>query len=240
MRAAVVIGLDTLQPTLDGRSTAGDYGEAFAPGLLIRWWSLMTSGTETTTTQRFPRWAGPAAMLGGLLSASGVVLHSLAPEGCIGDECSVRAMREATGLVTGLQAVSAVLVAVGVIGLILVARRSGRSPRTVQSGLLFAAAGFLVLLSGVSIQVMLHGGDFAGMPYFVVTGMLSLTVGFVLIGIFILRSGVLPRWLGAALLFGAALLIAANEQTGAVLLAIPFALSIAATGYFMWTQKNGA
>jgi hypothetical protein len=46
-------------------------------------------------------------------------------------------------------------------------------------------------------------------------------------------SGVVPPWLGLALLGGALLLLATNEQTSAVLLAIPFGLAWTATRAFL-------
>lgn len=60
--------------------------------------------------------------------------------------------------------------------------------------------------------------------------------GWALIGVFIFRSGVLPRWLGIVLAASSVVLLAANEQTAAVLLVIPFGLAVAATGFFMWTH----
>lgn len=179
-------------------------------------------------------------MAGGLLGSLAVLLHSLEPTGCVGSACSAQPMRTASGVVTGIGSVAALLVLVGVIGLALMARQSGRSPRLMSVGLVFAAVGFLVLLAAVFIQAVVFGGNFSGMPYFVVTGMVVLIIGFVLIGIFILRSGVLPRSVGVFLVASSALLLAANEQTSAVLLAIPFQLAIATSGYFMWDRKRAS
>jgi hypothetical protein len=53
------------------------------------------------------------------------------------------------------------------------------------------------------------------------------------VGWTVLRSGILPTWLGVALLVSALLLPAANEQTSAVLLAIPFGLAWATTGLIL-------
>ena len=179
-------------------------------------------------------------MAGGLLGAVAVSLHSLEPSGCVGIDCVSQPMRTASGLVTGMGSMAALLVLVGVIGLAVMARRSGRSPKLMDIALVFAAVGFLVLLAAVFIQAALFGGSFSGMPYFVVVGMVALIVGFVLIGIFILRSAVLPRWVGVFLVASSALLLAANEQTSAVLLAIPFQLAIATAGYCMWDRKRAS
>lgn len=192
------------------------------------------------SSQLLLRLSGPAAMVGGLLGAVAVFLHSLQPTGCVGSECDAQPMRTASGLVTSIGAVAALLALVGVVGLTLMARRSGRSPKLMNAGLAFAAVGFLVLLAAVFIQAVFFDGDFSGMPYLVVVGMVALIIGFVLIGIFILRSGVLPRWVGVLLVVSSALLLAANEQTTAVLLAIPFQLAVATAGFFLWRRTNGS
>lgn len=193
---------------------------------------------DTSRTSLISRVAGPAALIGGLLGTVAVILHSLEPTGCVGTECAAQPMRSASGLVTGIGAAVALLVLLGLVGLTLMARHSGRSPKLMNIGLACAAVGFLVLLAAVLIQAAFFGGNFSGMPYLVVVGMVTLIIGFVLIGIFILRSGVLPRWLGVLLVASSVLLLAANEQTSAVLLAIPFQLAIATTGYFMLNQSR--
>lgn len=68
------------------------------------------------------------------------------------------------------------------------------------------------------------------MPVFVVPGLVALVVGLALLGWTILRSGILPKWLGAVLLFSAVLMLGTNEQTARVLLAAPFGLVWAAAG----------
>lgn len=200
----------------------------------------MTWETSSTVSSLFTRLAGPAAMIGGLLGSLAIFFHSLQPSGCVGSECGAQSMRTASGLVTGIGSVAALLVLIGIVGLTHMARQSGRPPKLMHTGLVCAAVGFLVLLAAVFIQAAFFGGDFSGMPYFVVVGMVALIIGFVLIGIFILRSGVLPRWVGVLLVMSSALLLAANEQTSAVLLVIPFQLAIASAGYFMWTAERQA
>lgn len=54
------------------------------------------------------------------------------------------------------------------------------------------------------------------MPYFVIPGLLAVIIGFVFIGILILRSGVLPLSLGVVLVVSSVALLAAKEQTWAV------------------------
>lgn len=184
------------------------------------------------------RLAGPFALAGGALGSLAILLHSLQPSGCVGSDCGAQSMRTASGLVTGLGSVAAILVLMGIVGLTFRARLSGRPPRLMHIGVGSAALGFLVLLAAVFLQAAFFDGDFSGMPYFVVVGMVALIIGFVLIGIFILRSEVLPRWIGVFLVVSSALLLVANEQTSAVLFAVPFQLAIASAGYVMWTADR--
>lgn len=192
---------------------------------------------QPSWSRRFPRWAGLAAMMGGLLGAVAIVLHSLQPEGCIGDQCAVQPMRTASETVMAFGSVATLLVLVGLLGLALMAKQSGRSPRLMTAGAACAVVGFLVLAAAVAVKAVFFDGNFAAMPYFVVTSMLVLIAGFVLIGSFVLRSRVLPQWLGIFLLASSIFLLAANEQTTAVLLAVPFVLGIATAGYFMWSNR---
>ena len=131
---------------------------------------------------------------------------------------------------------AALLVLIGIAGLTLMARQSPRFKKLAGSGLISAAAGLALLFLGALIQAALFDGDFPWMPLFIIPGVLGLIVGFVLIEVFVIRSAVLPRWLGVFLVASSLVLLAANEQTAAVLLAISFGLAVATVGFFMWNQ----
>lgn len=184
---------------------------------------------------QFPRWAGIAAMLGGVLLAAASFLHNLQPVGCVGLDCGTGNLRTATTLVTLTGVAASLLILVGIAGMTLLARRSSQDRRLANIALLVAVTGFLVLFTVSVIQAVFYGGDFPGMPFFVVPGLLAVVAGFLMMGLFILRSGVFPRWLGIFLMVSTFFLLVANEQTPAVLLAIPFGLAMAAAGYFMVT-----
>lgn len=196
------------------------------------------SSDNSFLTHEFPKWAGAAAMVGGALCVLAAFLHSLEPTGCIGLECETRPMRSGTEFVGLAGAVASLLILIGVAGLTMLARRSGGFTRLANAGLICAAAGFIWLFAGVLVQAIAFGGDFPWMPYFVIPGMLGVIAGLLLIGVFILRSGVLPRWLGILFIVSTIALVAANEQTAAVLLAVPFGLAMVAAGYFMWAGGN--
>ena len=68
---------------------------------------------------------------------------------------------------------------------------------------------------------------------------LALVVGFVLIGVAILRSGVLPRWAAGLLIVGTLALLGMNEQNTQVLMAIPFGVAWAVIGYVLWSRLGG-
>lgn len=187
-------------------------------------------------TRQLSRWAGVAAVLGGLLFVLAAVLHSMEPVGCIGLECETRAMRSAPGIVSILGLAASLFTLIGIAGLTLLTRQSGRHKRLADAGLISVTAGFTILLLGALIQTVFYGGDFPWIPFFVLPGTLGVIIGFVFIGVFILRSRVLPRWLGIFLGVSSVVLLAANEQTAAVLLAIPFGLAVATMGFFMWTS----
>ncbi|WP_461163637.1 hypothetical protein [Arthrobacter sp. R4-81] len=199
--------------------------------------AAMTLGNsqDRVWKKQIPRWTGVAAVLGGLLCGLAVFLHSLEPAGCIGLQCETREMRSATGIVPLISPVATILILIGIAGLTWVARQISRFKKLADGGVMCAFAGLAVLFLGGLIQAIFFNGDFPWMPFFVIPGLLAVITGFVLIGVFILRSGVLPRWLGIFLLVSSVLLLAANEQTAAVLLAIPFALAVATVGVFMWT-----
>lgn len=191
-----------------------------------------SSDNKASTTQ-FPKWAGAAAMLGGALCVLAAFLHNLQPSGCVGMDCETAAMRSTTGVVTSAGTAASLLILVGIAGMTSLARRTGQHRKLANAGLVTAAIGFVLLLAGGTIQTLLFAGDFPGMPFIVIPGLLAVVAGLVMIGLLILRSGVLPRWLGIFLVVSTIALLAANEQTPAVLLAIPFGLAMVAAGYFM-------
>lgn len=174
---------------------------------------------------------GACAILGGAAWATACVIHASQPSGCVGDtDCSRVAMREATYAASLLLAAAGALLVGSGGGVLWLIRRQGRLGRGAVLGAASAAVGVLLLVVAVTVQALFFDGDFALMPAFVVPGIALLAVGLALVGWSVLRSGVLPRWAGMSLALGAVLLLGANEQTDAVLLAVPFGLAWLATG----------
>lgn len=182
------------------------------------------------------RWGGLAAMLGGALWVIGTLVHASKPRGCIAEECAFRPMRESGVLDGTLMLLSLLLFAVGAMGLLILIRRSGRFGRVGKTGVLVGAAGGALLVIAGLIQAIFFGGDFPLMPFFVIPGVLALIVGFLLVGIAILRAGVLPRWVAVLIIVGALAMLGFNEQTWRALMAIPFGLAWIAVGYGLWSR----
>ncbi len=183
----------------------------------------------------FIRWSGLAAMVGGALWVVGTVIHASKSRGCIAEECAFRPMRESGALVGILTLLSVVLLAAGAAGLVILARRSGRFGKLGRAGMVVGAVGAALLVTATLIQAIVFGDDFPLMPHFVVPGLLSLVVGFVLVGVAVLRAGVLPRWVAALVIVGALFMLGTNEQTARVLLTIPFGVAWVAVGYALWS-----
>ena len=117
-------------------------------------------------------------------------------------------------------------------------KRRGHLGRAGIFGAALCAFGLAVLALAAIVQELFYEGDFWLMPAFVVPGVAALAVGLALVGWAVLRSRLLPTWSGVSLLAGALLLLGANEQTAAVLLAVPFGLAWVATGATLLQRRN--
>ncbi len=188
----------------------------------------------------FIRWSGLLAMVGGALWVVGTVIHASKPRGCIAEECAVRPMRE-TGLIDGsLMLVALLLFAAGAAGLVILARSTGRFGRMGRAGAAIGAFGAALLVIAGLVQSIFFGGDFPLMPYFVIPGVLALIAGVLLLGVAVLRAGVLQRWVSVLVIVGALAMLGANEQTWRALMAIPFGLAWVAIGYVLWSGRGVA
>ena len=189
---------------------------------------------------RLIHWSGPAAMLGGALWTAGAIITALKPEGCIGAECDLpgRSMREG-GAVDAIVFIAGVLlIALGAAAVVVRARGAGRLGTLGRVGLLVGIAGAALLLIAGLVQAIFFGGDFPYMPLFVLPGGLALVVGFLLLGIAILRARVLPRWAGALLVIGALAMLGFNDQNARALLAIPFGIAWIAIGHALGSVEG--
>lgn len=188
-------------------------------------------------SDRFFRWAAAAGMAGGVLWVISTVMHASRPVGCVAAECAGQPMRESSAI-EGILALGAFLLfAVTSAALIVLARRAGRLGTSGKSGTVLAIVGVSVLVLAGLVQALVFDGDFVLMPYFVIPGLAALIIGFVLLAVSVLRSGVLPRWAAIALLVGAVSMVGFNEQTRAAWLALPFGLAWIVVGYALWIEQ---
>ena len=186
------------------------------------------------------QWSGPLLMLGGTLWVAWAIVHALQPLGCVADECSLpgRSMREGSALGSILQIAAVLALAVGVWGLMRRARTMGGFGRLGSIGLIASAGGVVTVVIAGLVQAIFYNGDFWAMPYFVIPAALALVAGFVLLGVAILRSGVLPRWVAALLIIATLAMLGMNEQNTWVLMAIPFGVTWAVIGYVQWSGRG--
>ena len=184
------------------------------------------------------RWGGLAAMLGGALLVVSALLIASMPRGCIGDECAARPMRD-TGTVGALLMLALLLVVIGMAGLVIRARNAGRFGVLGKTGATVGAVGVALPVIGSLIQGILYDGDYPLMPYFVIPGVLALVVGFVLLGIAVLRARVLPRWAAVLLVVGSLAMLGFNDQNAQALMAVPFGVAWMAVGYVLWSDREG-
>ncbi len=187
------------------------------------------------SASRVVQWSGPLLMLGGALWAAWAIVHALQPMGCVADECDLpgRSMREGSPLSSALLIAAVLALAAGVFGLVRHARALGRFGRIGRVGLAASGTGVVTVIIASLVQSIFFNNDFWAMPYFVIPAALALVIGCVLLGVAILRSGVLPRWAAALVIIGALALLGMNEQNAQVLLAIPFGIAWVAVGYVL-------
>jgi len=176
-------------------------------------------------------------MLGGALFVVSAVVIASMPRGCIGDECASRPMRE-TGAAGALLTLALLLVVIGAAGLVIRARDAGRLGALGKTGIVIGAVGAALPVFGSLIQGILFEGDYPYMPYFVIPGVLALVVGFVLLGLAVLRARVLPRWAGVLLIVGTLAMLGFNDQNALALMAIPNGIGWAAVGYVLWSGRG--
>src|ERR687889_404208 len=177
------------------------------------------------------RWCGVAAMLGGMLWIVAALITASKPQGCIGPECDVLAMRD-TSDVALLLLLALLLSAIGLAGVFIRARNNGRLDRWGQIGLALSSVGLALLVLGMVLSAISE-------VFWVLAplGGLALVIGLALVGIAALRMEVLPRWAAVLLVIGSLGMLGFNDQNAQALMAIPFGIGWLAVGYALWSGR---
>lgn len=181
---------------------------------------------------RVERWCGVAAALAGAAWVAACLAQNALPEGCIGDACATHPMRGDSPLVNVLLGSALMLLAVAGVGLLLLSGPAARRTLLARAAAGSSAAGMLLLVAaGVASSV---DNTWNGMPALVVPGIVLLALGLVLVGVLVLRSGVLPWWTAALLVVTTAVLPFGNfETTPRTWMFVPFGLAWLVAGVLL-------
>lgn len=180
------------------------------------------------------RWGAVAAILGGILWIVSSIITASKPRGCIGLECDVSAMRDSSD-VTPFLLLALLLTAVGLAGVAIRARNTGRFGRLTRAGVALYVFGVALLILGMGLTAISEAFWILMLP-----AGLALVTGLTLTGIATLRTGVLPRWAALLLIVGSLAMLFFNDQTAEALMAIPFGIGWVAVGYALWSGRGEA
>ncbi len=178
------------------------------------------------------REGGVAAMLGGMLWIVAATITAYKPRGCIGPECDVGTMRDSSDVAPSLL-LALLLSAIGLAGMVIHARNTGRLDRWGHTSVVLCAAGAALLVLGVVLSVISE-------VFWILAplGGLGLVIGLALVGIAALRTEALPRWAAVLLVIGSLGMLGFNDQNAQVLMAIPFGIGWTAVGYALWSNSS--
>jgi hypothetical protein len=179
------------------------------------------------------RVTGAVAVLAGVLLAAGAWVQSRQPVGCVGDACDTQPMRDSPTSVSVLVAIGGVALIASALGLALLMQRRGRLGGLGAWGAALSVVGIGLFAAGAVIQAALADGNLSAMPAFVGSGVALLSIGLLLLAVAVLRSRTLPVWWFVLMAVTVVLIPFGNEQTSAILLDIPVALTWALGGVLL-------
>ena len=128
------------------------------------------------------------------------------------------------------------LVVAGAEVLVIRARRAGRFGRLGITSVIVGAVAAMLLFIGTGLNTQ----DSSLVPLFIIPGLLALIVGFVLLGVAVLRARVLPRWAAILLIVGSLAMLGFNDQNWQALMTVPNGLAWMAVGYALWSDSDSS
>jgi hypothetical protein len=191
-------------------------------------------------TMTLDRTTAIVAIGGGTCWIAACIYRSTLPRGCVADECLGQSLRGDTPIGTTLFIVAFILIVAAGLGLLIHIQRRGRLGRLGVAAACSGVVGLAFLGAAVLVPDTILGSGIDPRPLFVIPGIALAAVGAGLVAVVIIRSGVLPRWAGLSLLIGAGMLLLANEQTAAILFAVPFGIALLLVGAALWRGSNNA
>lgn len=166
--------------------------------------------------------AGVSAVVGASAWSGAIALHAMQPMGCIGDECQVRSMRQATATTSWLVVLALVAILAFVAALVIALWRGSNLGRPGLTGL----GACLVGMVGLTIAAASPLRDQVRPAPF----LLLILVGLALIAWTVWRSELVPTWAAVGLLIGFLAFAGYTEQTNRVFFAAPFGVAWLAAG----------
>ena len=175
------------------------------------------------------RWAGLAAMLGGVLAIGAFSTLASRTPGVPGGP-----YRDDSGIGPFIAA-ALLCIGIGLVGIYV--RQGGRGGRLGALGVALGVGGDAVLLAGSVLLLALD--DFSAAPLVVIPAFIALLAGVLLSGVALLRTRALTRPAALALISGSLAFLAFDSESARTWFALPFGAAWVWLGYALWSTSRG-
>lgn len=180
--------------------------------------------------------SGASAAAGGVAWSAAAIHRSTLPRGCVGAECLLRSMRPTDPLEVLLGGLAVACLGLAALGLLVMIRRSATFGGLARAAVILGSLSLLATIAAAVLARVRPDAEWRPLVVLPAAG-LGVLAMLALAGA-LLHAHLLPSWIPAGLLVGAGLLPAANEQTAAVLFAVPLGLAWTALGFALWSRSH--